>query len=224
MKKCSLSLNAMTVFALIFLGCNTAPQNHRGGLQGNFLEVLSAHPEQVWSPSLSLEAKQAIADYRLKKKLPNGEIYGASVRAYDLRDKCFSEIDQEMKKLECKRKEDVLKDPKTKNPLKTGSGKTIPLIVYLCSDGGVVRVKPAGDPTSKLRSQPLTSKALRYPYNSKFDNFDDERVKVDNFGNAIPKWTKDMNPSLVHSKESGDIIEAWADDAHTDLKICSDVP
>ena len=207
------------LLALNLICCVSAPPLDREGRVKKFVSIAETSPDRLWSPNLSETTHKAISDYQVGKKLSSGKIYGESVRAYDLRNKCASDIDRELKQLGCGKKTDVLKNPHTKSPLLTSSGQTIPMVVFLCPDGGVVRLKPQGDPTSKFKPQPLASKALRYPFDSKFENFDDERVKIDNFGNAIPKWPKDLNPELASSKDQPQIIEGWADDAHTDLKL-----
>ena len=193
-----------------------------------FVAVIKSHPDQIWSKTISLKTRDTIKDYKRETKLKTGEIYGYSVRTYDLRGKCAKEIDMDMQKLKCLRKDDVLKNPDTKQPLLTTKKEhsvpgavpmTIPMISYLCLDGGVVRLKPEGDPTSKFKPQPLASKALRYPFDSKFENFDDEIVKVDNDGNVIPKWIKDLNVAEIPREDQSDFIKGWADDAHTDLKM-----
>ena len=163
------------------------------------------------------KVKKAIRDYRARRVVGKDRIYGESVRSLDLRNKTASQVDSQMKALHCPRKEDVLKNPASHTPLQDSSGHSIPMISYLCPDGGVVRVKPEGDPTSKFRPQPHASKSLRYPYDSKFETFDDEIVKVDNFGNIIPKWAKDLNRVYLSDMEQKSFIEGWANDAHTDL-------
>ena len=198
--------------------CVSVPRVDREIMMEKFVAIAEAQPDHIWSAHVSEKVSKAIADFYGRKKLNSGKIYGESVRLYDLRNKCAWNIDNDLQKMGCTRTIDVLKNPDTKKPLLTSQGNTIPMTVFLCPDGGVVRVKPEGDTISKFKSQPLASKALRYPFDSKFENFDDEIVKVDNFGNAIPKWTKDLNPKLTVPAEQPNWIEGWADDAHTDLK------
>lgn len=198
---------------LFLFACATTPPMQK------FVSFAETYPDRIWTKEPNAKLKHAIQDYREKKVLASGQIYGAVARNYSLLNKCAEEVQKEMIQQNCKEKTDVLKAPKTNQPLLNQKGQTIPLLVYLCEDGSVVRLKPEGDPTSKFKPQPLASKALRYPFDSKFENFDDEVVKVDNFGNAIPKWTKDMNPELTKPGEQADFIQGWADDAHTDLKL-----
>lgn len=202
---------------LLAVGCASSPPSRKEHLMEEFLEAIHEHPEQVWSERLNPKAKIAIRDYDGHLKLKNGMYYGESVRHFDLRKRNAREIDDQMRKTHCERKSDVLKNPNTGKALQDFAGNVIPLIIYLCPDGGVVRIKPNGDPTSKFRPQPHGSKALRFPFDSKFESFDDEVVKVDNFGNAIPKWTQDMNPAFQVKDSHRNLIEGWAEDAHTDL-------
>jgi hypothetical protein len=185
-----------------------------------FALLASLQSERIWSPHLSPVARRATRDYTRRKKIGASLIYGDSVRKYDLRNKCAATIEADLTQLGCKKQMSVLKNVyKNNEPVRLTNGKTVPLVAYLCPDGGAVRLKPEGDPTSKFMTQPIVSKALRYPYDSKFDNFDDEVLKVDNLGNAIPKWQKDLNPEISHPSEQKDWIKGWALGAHTDLKL-----
>ncbi len=183
-----------------------------------FLALASSSPARLWAGSVSEKVTQAVADFRNRKLLSSGKIYGESLRNFDFRNRCPSEIEAEMGKRGCLRSNDVLKNPLSHAPLLTKDGQTVPMTVFLCQDGGAVRLKPSGDPTSRFRLQPTVSQSLRYPFDSRFDSFDDEVVKVDTFGNAIPKWTKDLNPEITEAAEQSAWVQIWADDAHTDLR------
>ena len=222
-------LGCLLVFC--WIGCSSVPQspldndpsNQRNLLLRKFVLFAQNHPDRLWSSQINEKAKAAILDYRSLKKLPSQKFYGESVRSYDLRNKCASDIKTDLLQLGCIQKLDVLKNPQTNSPLLSPQGQTIPMIAFLCPDGGVVRLKPQGDPTSKFKPQPLASKSLRYPFDSKFENFEDEMVKIDNAGNAIPKWPRDLNPEISSPQEQPEWIQGWADDAHTDLKLdCKD--
>jgi hypothetical protein len=215
------------LFGILFLVMNVVACASSGHLDREFpiqkfVTIATSQPDSIWAPTINEKLKISIADYRSQAKLNTGETYGNSVRSLDLRNRCASDIDLEMQNKKCVRNQDVLKDPYSKKPLLDNRGSSIPMVVYLCPDGGVVRVKPEGDPTNKFKPQPLVSKALRYPYNSKFETFDDEVAKVDNFGNIIPKWTKDFNLGIAHASDQEELIQGWADDAHTDLKLNCD--
>lgn len=215
-------LHFHSIFFLILLtplACSSLTTSPKKDFIEEFTTLAHFKNDQIWSPVLSSKTRQAIYDYNHKKKLNSGKIYGNSVRHYDVRNKCPTDIEQEMVQLGCQRKEDVLKDPKTNKPLMTHQLQTIPMVAFICPDGGVVRLKPQGDPMNKYRAQPSVSKVLRYPFNSKFENFTDEVAKIDNFGNIIPKWAKDLNPNLGKLDEKSKLVQAWADDAHTDLRL-----
>jgi hypothetical protein len=128
-------------------------------------------------------------------------------------------MESALSKMKCQKKEDVLKNPQTHDPLRDSDGHTIPMIVYLCDDGGVFRFKPKGDPTNRFRKDPDASKSLRYPSDSLFENFDDEVIKVDNSGHAVPKWPKDLNLADIDEKNRAAVIQDWANDAHTFIKL-----
>ncbi len=199
--------------------CVSSSHSGRESPIQKFVAIVDSQSDSIWSPTISEKLKKSIADYRTHAKLDSGEVYGNSVRSFDLRNRCPSDIDSEMQNRKCARNQDVLKNPYTKIPLLDKQGSAIPMIVYLCPDGGVVRVKPEGDPTSKFKPQPLVSKALRYPNTSKFETFDDEMAKVDNFGYVIPKWVKDLNLEVASGPDQQELIQGWADDAHTDLRL-----
>ena len=185
--------------------------------QAPFLFFMEEKSGKIWSDQVGPKLKQALADYSTNKKLPNGRAYGHSIRNLNLERMCPDEIDARLKAEQCKIQEDVLKDPKTRKPLHLPDGQTIPMRVYLCPDGGVVRLKISGDPLSRFRPQPHASKSLRHPYNSLFNSFDDEVVKVDNQGHLIPKWVKDLKLEGLSEEKRSEIIRSWAEDAHTDL-------
>ena len=211
------SWNKVVIFLIIGVldgGCASSSLHIK---EDRFLSVLNSQPELVWSPQVGERVRKAIADFKAHKVVKDRMEYGASVRTFSLEKKSASEIDHHFKSIQCFKKKDVLKNPKTQDPLIDKKGEKIPMIIYLCPDGGVVRIKPQGDSTSRFRPQPHGSKSLRFPYNGKFESFDDEVVKVDNAGNPIPKWTRDLNPLYGDSETQREFVEGWAQDAHTDL-------
>ena len=111
----------------------------------------------------------------------------------------------------CSLKEDVIREPKNNTPIHDQNGKTTPIWIWLCQDGGVIRAKPLGDPTSKYRKQAEVSKSLRYPPTGEFHGFNDETVKLDDEGNALPKWPADLK-----SKDPA-VMNEWGDRVHIDL-------
>jgi hypothetical protein len=164
--------------------------------------------EEIFSPVCDSRVWKVLESYRNRQRLPNGARYGNSVRNYSLEGRAAAEIRQDMKRMGCVRRVDVLRNPANNLPI-SYQGRTLPLWVFLCRDGGFVRIKPKGDPTNLHRSGVHGNKGLRFPYNSDFRNFSDEIVKVDNAGNPVPKSIVDLGPK--------DLIDGWADDAHTNL-------
>lgn len=184
----------------------------------DFIEFQKKHPQLIWNSTISDQTREALKAYQKHQSLSNGLVYGDSVRYLNLEGKSAQTIDSSLQKKDCLKRSDFLKNPKNQEALLDSQGKKIPLLVYLCPDGGVVRIKPMGDPTSKFRTQPHSSKSLRYPADSPYLTFDDEMLKVDNQGYPIPKWTKDLNPDAGGKTfPPSQFIEGWAEDAHTDL-------
>lgn len=204
-------------FALTVGGCATP--THPQNLQA-FIEFMEKAPDQIWASELSPKVKAALLAYRKHERVgPRHLEYGKSVRNLSLAGKTFEDLDAAITGMHCKKNEDVLKNPTTQKPSLDSAGHTIPMLVYLCPDGGVFRIKPQGDPTSRFRPEPHASKSLRFPYNSQFKSFDDEILKVDNQGRPVPKWAKDLNPMAQDSQRQKDFISGWADDAHTNLRM-----
>ena len=172
------------------------------------LSVSRGNADYAFAPTVDQKVRDCLHSYRQQDRLRSGAIYGDSVRRYSLEHKSAREIRTDMRRLGCTYHEDVLRDPGNNQPI-LHERKTIPLWAFLCPDGGEVRVKPVGNPVNSYRSQPNATKGLRYPFDSKFEGFSDEVVKVDNRGMAIPKSRADLGPQQF--------VDAWAIDAHTDL-------
>jgi hypothetical protein len=187
-----------------------------------FFQLIEQNPSAVWAQSLDAKTKDSVNSYVKQAKLPNGLLYGNSVRNFDLSKLCDSQIKSWASKRGCEEKDDVLKRPEDNQPIHDSHGKTVPLISFLCKDGGVIRMKPIGDPTSKYPN-PSVVKALRYFGSDRYDDFSDEAFKVDNQGRAVPKWGKDLNtalPGLEDEQVKKAYFADWGRDSHTELKIC----
>lgn len=200
-------------FIASLIGCATSAQLGPAQLtsaqqKARFDEFQLERPNEVFVAELPPKTREALRAFESRAALPGGLHYGDSVRDYSIARKSAATIRAEMQQRHCAFKNDVLKDPRTHQPSLV-EGKSVPLWVFLCPDGGVVRIKPEGDPTSRYRPQPHGSKALRYPYNSKFEDFSDEVLKVDPEGNAIPKFPAELAPKAL--------VDGWAEDAHQDL-------
>lgn len=172
----------------------------------------------IWSDDLSPITQAALAEYQSRKNLDNGLVYGDSVRNLDLSQNNLTDIDRALLGLRCTQKKDWIREPKRNTPIRDSKGRKLPMIIYLCPDGGVVRVKPAYDSSNKFIPQPHAVKSLRYPADSAFESFNDEALKIDNEGNPIPKWPKDMTRFFADDAKQKELMDGWAEDAHTDLK------
>jgi hypothetical protein len=202
----------LLVLCIFWVSCSHVEiRNEKELARNKFLNFISAQPGEVFSENINEHVRSSLNDYNNHERIDSDKpmVYGDSVRKYSLEGKTAEQIHLDLSALDCEMKENVIREPINNKPI-LYNNHTIPLVVYLCADGGVVRLKPLGDPTNKLRPEPHASKALRYPYNSKYENYSDETVKVDNFGNAIPKSRADL--------KSKDFIEGWFEDGHTGLK------
>jgi hypothetical protein len=208
------------IFSSVFVSSCTSllPRSDLEKNQKTFFEFQKKNPDLIWNSHLSPKTRAALKEYQNHQHLKNGLIYGDSVRHLNLKGKSASSIDEELQKKDCLKRSDFLQNSKTHAALLDSHGKKIPFLVYLCPDGGVVRIKPIGDPTSQHRPQPHASKSLRYPADAPFLSFDDEIVKVDNQGFPVPKWAKDLNLDAGGKAfPPPQLLEGWAEDAHTDL-------
>lgn len=122
---------------------------------------------------------------------------GKSVKDLDLSGKSASEIDRELraKGFTHERTGIATTDAngntvyRTKDRGLTSNPKdpnATPQDIYVHPDGGMVRVKPAGDPGNPYRAQPHASKSVLYNP-TKGTSFSNEAFKVTNDGRAVPK-------------------------------------
>jgi hypothetical protein len=172
---------------------------------------------EIFSDSLRPKEVEALQAYNARKKIANGKIYGESVRRYRLAGKTRQQVERDMAKRGCPMKQEFLREGGNGPARKDANGKEIPLLMFLCPDGGVLRIKPEGDPGSKYRPQPHGSKALRFPADAPYSTFDDEVLKVDESGNAVPKAPNGLQKLFSDEKSQAELVEGWADDAHSDL-------
>jgi hypothetical protein len=122
------------------------------------------------------------------------------------------------------KREFVLSRPDASGKLTTADPKhsdIVPQDIYTHSDGGMVRVKPEGDPSSPFRPQAHANKSVMYnPKNG--TDFNNEAFKVTNNGDPVPKSAfgpTGMKPkSAVGTQgEYKGYRDQIMDDAHTDL-------
>ena len=200
---------------------------HAAAAGPRFSAVMERAPEKIWAASLDPRVADSVRAFIQKKTLANGQIYGGSLRDFNLSKLCREQIEAWARKRGCEPEPDVVKSPpgtpNANRPLRDRQGRTIPLISYLCPDGGVIRMKPEGDPTNPRELLPSVVKAMRFFGSADYKTFSDEAFKVDNDGRPIPKWVKDLNtrlPGLSSERERGRYIQEWARDAHTRLRPC----
>jgi hypothetical protein len=184
-----------------------------------FSNYCDRDPDAVWSDTLDPEVRQSVQEYKSGKTLATGQVYGASVKALDLRGKTAAEIDEILLNRGFKRFADVIRDPKTHQPLLDASGRQTPMIVYVHADGGMVRVKPQGDPTSKFRPQPDLSKSVRHPYDADYRDYSREAFKVDSLGRPLPKSPADLKNPYEGTPLKDTFADGWADTVHIDVKV-----
>ncbi len=184
-----------------------------------FTNWFRGHVESVWSPNTPQNIKKAVQAFRQRKKLPNGTTYGKSVREIeDIEGMSPIDLDKNLVSHGFEKHHSVIHDPVTHAPVLDVAGHEIPMDVYTHPDGGMVRVKPLGDPTQKFRTQPLASKAVRSPANAPYDDFNFEAFKVDKNGLPLPKWAPDINnPFAKDTPEAREFLDGWASSVHFDL-------
>ncbi len=167
----------------------------------------------IWSTSLSPRLKNAI---NLFKSGRTG--YGQSVKHLDLSGLNTAQVGKLLKSRGFVVEKSVIRDFNTQKPLLGPNGKALRQLIYRHVDGGMVRVKPDGQPGS-ARPQPHMVKAVRITRRASTHEFGKEAFKVDNAGNPLPKFPPDLrNPHPVGSAKANQFTDAWADAAHTNLR------
>jgi len=153
------------------------------------------------------------------KAYSSDKSYGASVRKVNPKGKTVEQIEGELKPFKCKKEIQKVKGPGNA-VIVAADGNTIPMVTFICPDGGAIRMKGLGESTSKFRPQPNAVKALRWPRNGPFENFDHEVVKVTAAGKIVPKYPKDVNAASISLNPNVQKVglDLWANLAHTDIK------
>jgi len=172
-------------------------------------------PSQFFTPAALANPKvQAVL-----KAFKADPSYGASVRGVNPKGKTVQQIEAELKPFKCKKELQKVKGPGNA-VIVAADGNTIPMVTFICPDGGAIRMKGLGESTSKFRPQPNAVKALRWPKNGPFVTFDDEVVKVTAAGKIVPKYPKDINANSIslnpNVQKAG--LDLWANLAHTNIK------
>ncbi|MBS1959996.1 MAG: hypothetical protein JST80_11020 [Bdellovibrionales bacterium] len=202
----NVALSGAIVGALL-VGCSSSKPKTDAAAPAKTSAAKTASTLPFPFKNLASDQQMALKAYANGEACPSGAKVGATARDLQFVLPTLDEVEESMKTHECKKHIDVLKGLDGK-AYTTKRGNTIPLWVWMCSDGTVVRVKPFGDPTSKFNRKPHGSVALRYPCDAKYETFDDEMFKFDANGNPIPKWARELD-----SKDP-DTIETWAHAAH----------
>lgn len=184
-----------------------------------FTAWLKSHPDDIWSEKITPNVKSALNDFSSSKKIEQGLIYGNSVKTLRIDGLNAKQLDRELVRRGFTKHRSVVHDPVTKKPVLDFQGREIIMDAYTHPDGGMVRVKPNGDATSKYRPQPHASKSVRYPADASYENFEFEAFKVDDLGMALPKWSKDIrNPYGNNTPKGAPFLDNWADDTHINLQ------
>ena len=154
--------------------------------------------------------------YRNHQHMKNGLQYGDSVRNLDLSNLSADEIDTLLLAKGFHVEVTALRDVKG-DPI-VFDGKVVPIRIYTHADGGTVRVKPEGDPTSRFITQPHLVKSLRWPFDAPGDGFEHEGLKVSNNGAPLPRLPSETKVPH-HRVGRGKYFDIWAGLAHTDLRV-----
>lgn len=199
----------VAILTLLFLSCSHTPPPASNPRQERLAKFLQTQEQgtNVWAPNTPSEVLEAVSQFNQHKKLANGLTYGDSVRQLDLAGKTLEQIEPTMAIRKCKKVVDSLRDRSGKPAVCRGSSVT--QVLFVCADGGLVRLKAEGDPCSKFRPQPHAVKAVRYPFNGDPKDFSKEAFKVGHEDRAIPKAPGMLAPAID--------ADGWAEDAHTDL-------
>lgn len=187
-----------------------------------FTAWLKSHPDDIWSEEITPNVKSALNDFSSGKKIERGLTYGDSVKNLRIDGFNANQLDRELVRRGFTKHRSAVHDPVTKKPVLDSQGHEIIMDAYTHPDGGMVRVKPNGDATSKYRPQPHASKSVRYPPDASYEKFDYEAFKVDDLGIALPKWSKDIrNPYGNNTPKGAPFLDNWADDTHINLLLAN---
>lgn len=178
-----------------------------------FQELLAKNPSLIWNTQLTPRTEQAISAYKRG-------ILGKSVQNLDLRNKTADEVRTELVKRGFQREMGVIKDVRTGQPvINPRTGRAVPMEIWTNADGGMVRLKPEGDPTSRFRPQAHLSISVLYPPGASGHDFNNEAFKVDHRGNPLPKWATDArNPFAAASPAGKKFLDDLASQTHINLK------
>lgn len=194
------------------LGPKALPARPVAAPAATFNEVLAKNPGEVWATNLTPRMEAALAAYRAGK-------LGESVRELDLRRMNVAQCRETLKAKGFTVEQGHITDVRTGKPaVHPETGEAIPMEIWTHPDGGMVRIKPEGDPTSKFRPQAHLSKSVKYPPDASGHDFNNEAFKVDAEGRALPKWPKDAKPTVgVDTPAGKKFLDDLADATHLNL-------
>lgn len=178
-----------------------------------FAELVAKNPGLIWSTQMTPRTEQAL------KAFAHGTL-GGSVKGLDLRNRTAAEVRQELTRRGFISEMGVITDVRTGKPVvNPKTGKPVPMEIWTHRDGGMVRIKPDGDPTSRHRPAPHLSVSVLYPPGASGHDFNNEAFKVDFAGNALPKWASDArNPFPVASPAGKRFLDDLAGRTHVNLR------
>lgn len=178
-----------------------------------FAELVARNPGLIWNTQLTPRTEQAI------KAFAAGTL-GGSVKQLDLRNRTAAEVRTELTRRGFVQEMAHITDVRTGKPVvNPTTGKAVPMEIWTHRDGGMVRIKPEGDPTSRHRPAPHLSIAVLYPPGASGHDFNNEAFKVDFAGNALPKWASDArNPFPAASPAGKRFLDDLAGRTHANLR------
>ena len=92
----------------------------------------------------------------------------------------------------------------------TKKAKKVKMLVYLCKDGSLFRLKNQGNPGDSYHPEPHGTKEVVFSIRKNISDFDSVAFKVDDEGWPQPKWPKDL-------KKKAD-VKKWSRLTHLPLK------
>jgi hypothetical protein len=178
-----------------------------------FAELVAKNPSLIWSTQMTPRTEQALKSYAQG-------LLGKSVQGMDLRNKTADQARKELQRRGFTREMGVIKDVRTGQPVvNPKTGLPVPIEVWTHQDGGLVRIKPEGDPTSRHRPAPHLSVSVLYPPGASGHDFNNEAFKVDFAGNPLPKWASDArNPFPAASPAGKRFLDDLAGRTHLNLR------
>lgn len=178
-----------------------------------FAELVAKNPSLIWSTQMTPRTEQAIKSY-------SQGLLGKSVKGLDLRNQTADQVREQLSRRGFVREMGVIKDVRTGKPvINPKTGLPVPMEVWTHQDGGLVRLKPEGDPTSRHRPAPHLSVSVLYPPGASGHDFNNEAFKVDFAGNPLPKWASDArNPFPAATPAGKRFLDDLAARTHVNLR------